>query len=422
MRFLLSILEYLFKRPLLLTAIIIVAIPVSVLVTFQMLHETSQPEFCETCHNSPHPGIGGEFASWKQNIHGIADVTCMDCHGNGPGFVSYFYAKSTSGLKDLFVQIFAPQDTINSALREAHSSESSRRELVSAETCLFCHSDEYNKKMRDKTLIMSVGYKFRNIDYVENPSFRQANFMKDILKDKPVGVDPNHKVHVVEMGVGCVECHTSEVHSSSKVFASAQMQTCFTCHDSVKDTSSNPTTRTRAAKERFAKADVSVIPDKTACETCHTLQVESFAGEMKAVPSVPKTPSAMSKDAIGIGCVECHTNPEYNTPEASPFAKASAESCASCHDAKIMDETQSKFKERRDAILNKWVSYFTRRANFNAEQSKNFAELSDIVRALKREGSLGVHNLPYLNAIMDRADKLFGDIGNVERADTAKKE
>ena len=85
------------------TIISVVFVVVFGFINIQILHMTSEPEFCHLCHPAQGFGPLAEVDSWEHSAHGDAGVSCLDCHGR-PGVVGYVKAK-LGGLKDTYMQL-----------------------------------------------------------------------------------------------------------------------------------------------------------------------------------------------------------------------------------------------------------------------------------------------------------------------------
>jgi len=121
----------------LVTILCVVLITAFGFVNIQILHMTSEPEFCQMCHPSQGFGPLAEVDSWEHSAHGDAGVSCLDCHGR-PGVAGYIKAK-LGGLKDTYMQLTISKE------EKLHILSNPSEELVPDYHCLFCHSDEGNQ-------------------------------------------------------------------------------------------------------------------------------------------------------------------------------------------------------------------------------------------------------------------------------------
>lgn len=218
--------EFVNERPKTSIVILIAFIAVFSYVNLQAMHMTSEPGFCEMCHPGTGTGALSEVHTWRQNIHAEAGVKCLDCHGE-PGIFGYKKAK-IGGLYDTYVEIFHSEEYKLEILNKAIDDPQYAANLVPSTTCLFCHTDSVNQKIRSERL-MSIGHKFRLLDTVENPEFRQERGMRDIFTDElKSDIDPNHQRHI-NAGLTCMDCHHRMVHGG-EYRAAVDLNRCSECH------------------------------------------------------------------------------------------------------------------------------------------------------------------------------------------------
>lgn len=79
--------------------------------------------------------------------------------------------------------------------------------VVSMESCLFCHTDYYNQKIRKERIMTFFGITFRPMDTVKNPNYRLSKNMIDIMTDKVRRnpIDPKHTSHI-KASIHCSFC------------------------------------------------------------------------------------------------------------------------------------------------------------------------------------------------------------------------
>ncbi len=299
-----------------LTILIIIAmLGIYTFVSIEALHYTSDPGFCKNCHPAEKAGLLGEVYTWQMTPHAKAGIECLDCHGK-IGFIGYMKAK-IGGLRDVYGEFFKSPEYKLEILRRSSESPKYAAKLVPNETCLFCHTDSYNQKIRKET-VMKVVFTMRTVDGIKNPDFRISKGLPDILTEnvKPTAaIDPKHKTHY-EKGINCVDCHLGVAHGGQPI-NKTKMQTCFDCHDKVK----SPKT-----------------PDNNDCMACHKTE-ESM---------IPKTPIMFGKGKAAVNfahdthsmmssCKDCHTKifPMQKGVTKMTFEDHSAgKSCFSCHNGK----------------------------------------------------------------------------------------
>lgn len=105
-------------------------------MTYYTMVRTSTPGFCSSCHE-----IRYAYNTWKSSSHAFNSkgivVDCMDCHLPAPQDTwNFFFAKTTHGLKDIFVHL-----TFDDPVKEYNHEENRKKAYLSIknEQCLKCH-------------------------------------------------------------------------------------------------------------------------------------------------------------------------------------------------------------------------------------------------------------------------------------------
>lgn len=372
--------EFIKKDPVVFVLIILVLIVGFAFANVEVLHLTSESKFCGSCHPEEKIGPLGEYYTWSKNIHSTAEVECIDCHGK-PGIVGYMEAK-IGGLKDLYGEFFKSQEHKIEILTKGASDKEYAAELIPSETCLHCHSDlvnEYNRRNK----VMSIGVKFRQIDEVKNPDFRNSFGRIDVLSEKvAVGVDPNHPKHILQVGLNCVDCHLGVAHGG-EFHNLPKMETCFTCH----------------YKEKQKNENISA-PKNEDCAVCHSMQENIQQG--KAVSGVDETPWYMAS----LECSDCHKD---------AFSRPNTDTCTSCHDssyAQIMTDIQKDYIEKIKPVVEKRDLLFKERLEMPKGKRGIFNQANAMVRLLEKDGSKGVHNPEYFDLIIEKAKSTLEAVEN----------
>lgn len=367
--------DFIKKDPVVFVLAIIVLVVGFTFANIEVLHITSESKFCGSCHPEEKVGPLGEYHTWAKNIHSTAEIECIDCHGK-PGFVGYMKAK-IGGLKDLYGEFFKSYEHKIEILTKGATDKEYAAKLVPNETCLHCHSDQVNAFNR-KNYVMSVGVDFRKIDNVVNPRFRESFGKPDILTEKvSVGVDPNHKKHIEEVGLNCVDCHLGVAHGG-EFHNLPKMETCFTCH----------------YNERSKNRNISA-PENNECEKCHTMQKSIQQGVY--VKGIEETKWYMAD----LSCSDCHND---------PFSRPNSDKCVSCHDesyASILFDTQKAYLEKLSEVQKVRDKLFVERLEMPEGKRKLFNEANRLVRILEMDGSKGVHNPEYFDMIFEKAHELL---------------
>jgi nitrate/TMAO reductase-like tetraheme cytochrome c subunit len=346
-------------------------------VNVQILHMTSEPEFCHLCHPAQGFGPLAEVDSWEHSAHGDAGVSCLDCHGR-PGVAGYMRAK-IGGLYDTYMQLTISKEEKLEILSNPDEN------LVPSWHCLYCHSDEGNKTVRETTKGPMKLINMRMLDDVVNPGFRERKGLADIMTEDFVGgTHFDHTMHIEEFDLTCRDCHFGIVHNPAT--ATDRMNFCLTCHADAGD-------------------DAPQIDD---CAVCHeaqeTMNVGSGFGDMNI-------PSMMYGDAADMTCVDCHTG------VTKGIYRPSSESCSDCHDdesyKEIFEEWAAETKARIDHLKEMRVELEAELADADAakrDTTEVWNTYSQALRNLKfvrNDGTNGVHNNEYAMAILETVEADF---------------
>lgn len=360
------------KDPLIFVLVIIVIVVGATYGGLEAMHMTGKDTFCKICHAEQRVGVRGEHYTWDKNIHSKADVSCLDCHGD-PGILGYLDAHVIAGTKSLLYEIFVSEEKIQELLTHAATDPVAAEHAAPDAACLFCHSDDVNQQLRREKLI-SVGIHFRNLDEVKNPTYRTEYGLASITGE-PVtkGVEPNHAAHI-QAGLLCTNCHLGVAHGG-ELYNKPKMQTCFDCHDNVRE-------------------QVQTVPANEDCAACHTMQKGLQEG------TYVKGVDEMRWYMADLECGDCHD---------SAFDRPNTDKCVMCHDesyADIMTDTQVAFAERLEEVKAKYAQLFNEREDMPMGKRALFNEYARIIRIAEMDGSKGVHNPDYLDALFTRAIEL----------------
>jgi len=365
--------EFIKKDPQTFALVVTLAIVMFGVGNVIIMHKTSTAEFCQTCHAEIVVGPRGEYHTWNMSVHSDADVSCLDCHGE-PGIAGYLYAHVINGMKSLKSEILNSEETIKKNLSHYASDIVAAEHAAPQESCVFCHSDEGNKEIH-RNNVMKIGPAMRHMDNFHNPEYRKKFGLADIMTDDvSVGVKPNHKKHL-EAGLTCMNCHLGVAHGGKK-HNLPEMKTCFTCHDEK-------------------RKEVKSIPANDDCAACHTLNKKVQEGTL--VKDVEETRWYMAD----LSCTECHKD---------AFTKPNTNTCSKCHDdasyGTMMIEIQDAFMKKLNPVVEQRDKYRAKREHMHPEKLALYNEYNKLVRILEKDGSKGVHNPEYFDAIFEKVAEM----------------
>ncbi len=346
-------------------------------VNIQILHMTSEPEFCHLCHPAQGFGPLAEVDSWEHSAHGDAGVSCLDCHGR-PGVVGYMKAK-LGGLYDTYMQLTISKEEKLEILSNPSP------DLVPSWHCLYCHSDEGNKTVRETTKGPMKLVNMRMLDDVVNPEFRKRKGIADIMTDTNVGGTYfDHSLHIEDFDLTCRDCHFGVVHNPQT--ATDRMNFCITCHSDVGESA----------------------PQIDDCNVCHEAQLAMNEGT--GVEGVEDIPSMMYGDAADMTCTDCHTG------VTKGVYRPSSSTCSDCHDedyVEVFNEWASTTEARIDELKSLRIEVEEELRDADAANRDTAAVWEIYSRALRNlryvrhDGTHGVHNNEYAEAILDTVEEDF---------------
>lgn len=347
-------------------------------VNIQILHMTSEPEFCHLCHPAQGFGPLAEVDSWEHSAHGDSGVSCLDCHGR-PGVFGYMKAK-IGGLYDTYMQLTISKEEKLEILSNP------RADLVPSWHCLYCHSDDGNKTVRETTKGPMKLVNMRMLDDVVNPEFRNRKGIADIMTDDFVGgTHFDHSLHIEDFDLTCRDCHFGVVHNPQT--ATDRMNFCLTCHADAGDSA----------------------PQMNDCNVCHQAQLAMNEGT--GVEGVEDTPSMMYGEAADMTCTDCHTG------VTKGVYRPSASTCTNCHDdesyvdifkewASTTEARIEKLKELRIEVEAELVDADNAKRD-TAAVWQTYSKAVRNLRYVRNDGTHGVHNSEYAAVILDAVEKDF---------------
>jgi len=341
-------------------------------INIQILHMTSEPEFCHLCHPAQGFGPLAEVDSWEHSAHGDAGVSCLDCHGR-PGVVGYMKAK-LGGLRDTYMQLTISKEEKLEILSNPGAN------LVPSWHCLYCHSDEGNKQVRETTKGPMKLVNMRMLDDVVNPGFRERKGLADIMTDDFVGgTHFDHNMHITDFDLTCRDCHFGIVHNPAT--ATDRMNFCIACHAEAPDDA----------------------PQMADCNVCHEAQAAMNQGT--GIQGLEDIPSMMYGEAADMGCTDCHTG------VTKGVYRPSSETCTDCHEDQeyktVFEEWSASTKARIEEL--KTIRVAVEAALLDADAAKRntgeawltYQKALRNLKFVRNDGTHSVHNSEYTNAILD---------------------
>lgn len=414
---------------------------------------TGQPGFCNSCHI-----MNSYYASWKTSGH--SHVNCLDCHLQ-PGFTGYVKGK-INGLAqavDCMVGRVGtnPSATVKDAscLRsECHSVEEISSKTIDYNGAKFTHEKHLSSVVDG--IVMSCGTCHSHFEGDEHFSVRNdacftCHFLRRVDADGKL-VQTNcqncHEVpskaikrglvtidhaEFVSYQASCEEsCHKNEIRKTSKV----DDRSCLSCHSFSKDPHADSLELHKAhtagekvecfachgqvAHGRTAVPSLAVMMD---CQNCHsdTHQVQRTIYATENPMQQEKTDRVLSPMFLThVECTGCHIERVQRQSGVldsfGTVARAVPRACDLCHEQgtgqKYVPFWQGQIKAKYEQVSLR-VDNLEAQAKVQSDP-ETAQKLHDRVEQARRilesvsaDGSWGVHNFKYTEAMLRRADEII---------------
>lgn len=399
-------------------------------LAWQFNRITERPSFCNSCHFMK-PFV----ANWETSSHNT--VRCSACHW-GPGFSDLLNGKLRLVSEMLRYSLGAYNPQVRSKVKD-EACQACHKESDIPDTTFylqkipFMHKTHYGDTLRGiKTTCTTCHYELvqgKHIAVTNEPCI-ECHFVgtgrgqpvkncytchgpprDEILID---GMVFNHSEYL-KTGVSCSTCHihvtsgrgdvprkacrtchverfkvftqTEKIHT---IHVTEEKQKCIDCHSVV--------------KHGKIEVNPSITPD---CKVCHgpghSIQEEMYIGI--GAKNVATLPDPMF--TANVACYGCHLPlSEIAQPVLSPepkLPKASGESCKNCHGKgydRLLTMWQKSVKQRLVSV-DSTLRFLKPFQNKTRSVSKLFKEISQNLEIVKKDGSLGAHNIRYTLTILD---------------------
>ena len=416
---------------------------------------TGQTGFCNSCHI-----MNPYYDSWKTSEH--ANVNCLECHLQ-PGFSGFVKGK-INGLAqavDCMVGRVGTKPNAyvadDSCLRSGcHSVEEIASTTIDYGGVKFTH-DNHVKKIVDGIAITCVTCHshFEGNEHfnVNNNACYACHFLKENQTNERLvqtGCRDCHEVpdKVIQRGLvtinhsefvsynaSCEEsCHKKEVQTTSEVPDTA----CLNCHSDRKEHQPNSVelheAHTRNEKVECFACHGKVLHGRTGvesltvmmdCQNCHsnTHQVQRTIYSTQQPMQHEQMDRVLSPMFLThVECTGCHIETEQKEDgvldSVGTVARAVPRACDVCHKEgtgqQYVPFWQKQIKAKYEEVRVKVDNLEARaRASSNqdaAQKWRNSVEQARaILKSVSADGSWGVHNFKYTEAMLLRADELVSE-------------
>jgi hypothetical protein len=409
---------------------------------------TGQPGFCNSCHI-----MNDHYDSWKSSEH--SNVNCLDCHLQ-PGFSGYIKGKINGLAQAVDCMVgrvgTKPNATVidASCLRsECHSTEELITDEIDYAGIKFTHKNHIEKEVHGIKISCGTCHShFEGNEHfsVNNDACFTCHFIKGNgadnttvqtsctdcheVPDKVIkrGLVTINHAEFVSYKASCEEsCHKNEVHKTAKV----DDNVCLNCHSFRKEQQADIAEMHEAHTShvkvecfachgqvlhgRTEVASISVMMD---CQNCHsnTHQAQRTIYATQHPMQTQGTDRVLSPMFLThVECTGCHIEQVAQKSGAldslGTVAKAVPRACDNCHEKgtgqQYIPFWQNKIKTMHEEAGRKLDRLKSRRATSGLKETIDQAQ--SILDSILSDGSWGVHNFKYTEALLRRADEIVSE-------------
>jgi len=416
---------------------------------------TGQPGFCNSCHI-----MNPYYDSWQNSGH--SNVNCLDCHLQ-PGFAGYAKGK-INGLAQAVDCIVGRVGTkpnasvkdVSCMRSECHSVEEIASKNIDYNGVRFAHDNHISKVVDGIKISCGTCHShFEGDEHfnVNNDVCFTCHFLRDSETDKKL-VQTNcqdcHEVpdRIIERGLVTINhaefvsykascedsCHRNEIQKTSKVDNSV----CLNCHAFSKEPHDDSIELHEAHSKdekvecfachghvlhgRTLVPSLSVMMD---CQNCHsnTHSVQRTIYATQQPMQGKKTDRVLSPMFLThVECTGCHIEPVQRKSGVldsfGTVAKAVPRACDVCHEEgtgqQYIPFWQGKIKEKYEEISLKVDNLEAKtRLETNQEAAQRLQNIVKqarlVLESVSSDGSWGVHNFKYTEAMLLRADEIVSE-------------
>lgn len=198
-----------------------------------------------------------------------------------------------------------------------------------------------------------------------------CHFGMEDVNVKIFEINFSHNVHLIKNRLECSQCHSNRSQHGELLMSKSD---CLSCHHTQEEVD---------------------------CESCHDLQAGFYSGLTDL--SDEEIPDIMYDE--GVTCAECHLDRSIIS------GIQGQRSCIDCHDdeyEEMVFEWQSGVTERLEALENKIKQIVLEKLSGNEKQS--YEQIITVINSIKNDGSSGVHNIEYVNSMIDKMESDYESI------------
>ena len=196
-----------------------------------------------------------------------------------------------------------------------------------------------------------------------------------------------HKDHAHSEKVECFACHGQVPHGQTAVASLSVMMDCQNCHSNTHQIQQTIyTTQNSIQAEGTNRILSPMFLTHVECTGCHIEQVAQKAGALVSYGTVAK--------AVPRACDNCHekgTGQQY-----IPFWQGKIKT--------MHEQASRKLEQLKDRAKNTTNQQAAAKLNQSIEQAQS------IIESVSADGSWGVHNFKYTEALLLEADKIISEV------------
>ncbi|HHT9136376.1 MAG TPA: hypothetical protein ACFYEK_03935 [Candidatus Wunengus sp. YC60] len=386
-------------------------------VVFTLLFTATRPkhiQYCAKCHNNVSLPIS--FNNTCKNPLS-KDVTCIECHthkNKGTSVMAveirdeHCTTESCHPL-DKLTEKSVPYKTIKPFQHKTHC-VSNRNQITEnlKPRCISCHASLGGDKhfgIDEKTCNTCHFIDTQKPLYTQDKMpISECILCHDHVKKTVDIYDKtfNHDTYEGNKKVSCTDCHFNTIQGNGKV----DKQSCYQCHSTIANNFNS------ASDMHYNH----IVKRKTTCTPCHTsvthgwikLCSENQRSDQLLTPAADYNVQNMIMMGVGGVGVKCEPDPMYLATlncsachkDKQRYANVTSETCNNCHEKgfdKILSE-QMCFITSEMRLLKNLLTKAKGHHIINTNRVINEAQTN--FNLIKEDGSLGVHNIKYVKALL----------------------